>query len=205
LPAVHLREPSEQRKDGQVPEHVLPVAHQAARRIEHPEVAESTDGMREIADGRGIGGGAAKKFRLQPIDIGIDGKVVAGVGFNPDKFFRIEEGEHVDFENLFPLRTQFPMGVGTDEPMQAGLESVGSAVPAHGKAAAHLVHFEHFHVIAAFQSVDGSREPGDAAADDDDLSAILFHFHLPGHTIPRAGSGLRQIDLSTPGKFRQEL
>src|SRR5215469_3472330 len=59
--------------------------------------------------------------------------------------------------------------------MQAGLERVRAATPAHGETAGHIVHLKDFDFVTDFEGIDGGREPGDSAADDDDLFAVALH------------------------------
>ena len=177
---------AEERKDGQVAQHVQPVVGQASGRVEHSEFAEGANGVGEIADRGRIPGLAKEKFGLKAIDIGVDGQTVAVLGFDPDKLFRIDEGQLFDVGDFLPLGMELAMGTGTDQPMEAGFKSVGAAAPAHGQAAGHVVHLQHFHLVATLERIDRGAEASDAAADDDDFFAIVDHGLEPPFHGPQA-------------------
>src|SRR5690242_8508437 len=72
--------------------------------------------------------------------------------------------------------------------MKASLESVRTAVPAHGKPARHVVHLELLNVVAAFQRVHCRAEPCNPSANNDDLLAVAFHGEPSLQSVHRSES-----------------
>ena len=70
--------------------------------------------------------------------------------------------------------------------MEACFKSVGAAAPAHGEAAGHVVHLQHFYLVATLERIYRGAEASDAAADDDDFFAIVDHGLEPPFHGPQA-------------------
>ena len=78
--------------------------------------------------------------------------------------------------------------------MQASFKRVVAPLPACRQAAGDRVHLQHFCLIAAFLRVDRCAQPGDAAADDLNLPAVLLHTREPRSLVLNR-RGTRSLDL----------
>jgi len=95
--------------------------------------------------------------------------------FDAREHLRVQEVQPVDVEHLPPQRVHPPLGIGAEQPMQAGLKDVITPPPAGRQPSGIVVLLHHLDVITTFLPIDRRAEPGNATADDDNLARSPCH------------------------------
>jgi hypothetical protein len=117
----------------------------------------------------------SQQLQLHEIDVGENAQAFAIFAFQADELLRINEAELVDVEHLFPLRVDRVIWSGADQPMQAGFKGVIASSPTGRQSAWRPMLLDELNGIAAFPSVDGRAQSGNAGANDDNLPRRPSH------------------------------
>jgi len=131
------------------------------------------DRIGEIFDGPFIGGTEFHEVFLEPVDVTVKVDHPAIGGFVTKVKVHVGEFPSGEKAHLFPGVIKTAAGIGTHQPVDAGVNGVTLAFPGGTQPPWLVVHFENFGGITVHLPVDARSQSGKTATNND--NPVVFH------------------------------